>query len=235
MGQGIHVPSFVAGGLIPTSQRGSVRNGLVHIADLYATFAGLAGLAAIAPASGPAPSDSIDMWEYISKSGVTPPRMEIIHDHHMFSDASASCGDGCTCAGQSPFTMPGYAALGALRVGDLKLIVGVEKAAGWFGVFSPNTTNPNYCGKADPDHTCIACDKRPCLFNITNDPGEHMDLADDPSRAADIARLIKRFKQVEALHHPEVVAPNQTKSDWCSMVKNFDGFVGTPWWTMLGA
>jgi len=61
MGQGIHVPSFVAGGLIPTSQRGSVRNGLVHIADLYATFAGLAGLAAIAPASTAAQRASMSL------------------------------------------------------------------------------------------------------------------------------------------------------------------------------
>ena len=104
---GVRVPFFVTGGAVPSAQHGQVRRGLVHIADLYATFAGLAGLPAVAPAAGPAPSDSIDQWSYIVGAVKEAPRMEIIQDHHMFTNASATCGAECTCAGQVPFELPG--------------------------------------------------------------------------------------------------------------------------------
>ena len=104
---GVHVPFFVAGGAVPSAQHGQVRHGLVHVADLYATFAGLAGLPAIAPDAGPAPSDSIDQWSYIVGRERTAPRKEIIQDHHMFTNASATCGAGCTCEGQAPFELSG--------------------------------------------------------------------------------------------------------------------------------
>ena len=111
-----------------------------------------------------------------------------------------------------------------MRSGDLKLIVGPEPGAGWFGVFTPNTTQPNFCGK---EGGCVACAERPCLFNITADPGEHVDLHD--SRPADVARLMTRFKEIEKLYHPEVVAPDALPTKWCDMIATFDGFVGTPW------
>ena len=50
-------------------------------------------------------------------------RTELVIDHHMFTNASAVGG---LCAGQDPFSLPGVPALGALRQGDFKLIVGRE-------------------------------------------------------------------------------------------------------------
>ena len=47
-----------------------------------------------------------------------------MHDHHMFTNASAVIAGGGVCAGQVPFAVPGVAALGALRQNDWKLIVG---------------------------------------------------------------------------------------------------------------
>ena len=75
-----------------------------------------------------------------------------------------------TCI-QVPFVIPGVPALGALRQGDWKLIVGREDYASWYGMFSPNITahphgmGPNYTG---PVVTCLPA----CLFNIKQDPGE---------------------------------------------------------------
>jgi len=48
---GIRVAAFISGGLIPSPLRGTVNNGMIHIADWYATFAGLAPLALEQPAS----------------------------------------------------------------------------------------------------------------------------------------------------------------------------------------
>jgi arylsulfatase A-like enzyme len=41
---GINVAAFVSGGLLPTAVRGTTNNGIVHIADWYATLAGLYGV-----------------------------------------------------------------------------------------------------------------------------------------------------------------------------------------------
>jgi arylsulfatase I/J len=74
---GIRVAAFVSGGLIPSQLRGTVNNGIIHIADWYATFAGLAGVDPtdhLAAASGLPPIDSIDMWPFLSGTVKESPR-----------------------------------------------------------------------------------------------------------------------------------------------------------------
>jgi arylsulfatase B len=213
---GIRVPTFVAGGVLPASMAGKHLDGLVSVADWWATFAGLAGLAPTAPAAGPAAPQSIDQWPYLSGVATAPPRTELVHDHHMFTNASALNG---TCAGQKPFSLPGYSALGALRQGDWKLLVGVEFQASWYGKFTPNIT-----GKVPADYEQVeACRDAPCLFNVRLDPTEHSDVAGaNPDR---VAQMVARFKELEAAYHPPLFPPAPQEDRFCAAVSQHGGFV----------
>ena len=99
------------------------------MADWYATFAFVgtgrpnAHLEAgdAADASGLPPPDGVNLWGYINGDTKQEPRDEIVLDHHMFTEESAMNG---TCEGQMPFSVPGVPALGALRQGKWKMIVG---------------------------------------------------------------------------------------------------------------
>jgi arylsulfatase B len=77
---GIRANSFVSGGYLPESVRGTKLDGLMHIADYYATFAALAGVDPTdhtAAAAGLPPIDSLNMWPLISGQNLTSPRTEI--------------------------------------------------------------------------------------------------------------------------------------------------------------
>jgi hypothetical protein len=61
---GVRVASFASGGLIPASKRGTISNGLVAVADVYATLCGLAGVDPTdkaAEAAGLPPIDGLDI------------------------------------------------------------------------------------------------------------------------------------------------------------------------------
>ena len=133
---GIRTSTFVAGGVLGPKNRGGTLHGLVHVTDWYAVFAALAtgnptahldaapAVASVDNAGATLPgTDAVNVWPYINGDQPVSPRAEIVHDHHMFRNASAAGG---VCAGQKPFVVPGLPALGALRQGDWKLIVGVE-------------------------------------------------------------------------------------------------------------
>merc|ERR1712228_1028104 len=64
-------------GYIPVRFRGTSNDGMVHIADWYATLCGLAGVDPTdrwAAASGLPPIDSLDVWPMLSGSNLTSPR-----------------------------------------------------------------------------------------------------------------------------------------------------------------
>jgi len=97
----MRVLSFISGGYLPATVQGTRTSAVVHIADWYATFCGLAGKgtcpyllslrvhAALLPtapgvdptdelaaASGLPPIDSLDLWPLISGVTLTSPRWE---------------------------------------------------------------------------------------------------------------------------------------------------------------
>lgn len=77
---GILSNSFVSGGYLPAAVRGTKLNGMMHIADWYATFAALAGVDPTdkkAAAAGLPPIDSLNLWPVISGQNETSPRVEI--------------------------------------------------------------------------------------------------------------------------------------------------------------
>lgn len=78
---GVRVVAFASGGALPGKARGTRWGGLMHIADLYATFgnSALAGYDAADPraaAAGLPPPDSIDMWPFLAGDAESP-RLEV--------------------------------------------------------------------------------------------------------------------------------------------------------------
>eukprot|EP00462_Mataza_sp_D1_P000197 CAMPEP_0175090726 /NCGR_PEP_ID=MMETSP0086_2-20121207/1510_1 /TAXON_ID=136419 /ORGANISM="Unknown Unknown, Strain D1" /LENGTH=479 /DNA_ID=CAMNT_0016363395 /DNA_START=121 /DNA_END=1557 /DNA_ORIENTATION=- len=167
---GVRVPTFVTGGRVPSAMRGKELDGLVSVADWIATFSELAGLGPNAPPEGPAVSDSISMVDYLMGRRQDSPRTVLIHDHRMFTNASRN-HDGDLCNGQHIFEKAGYDSLGAIRVDNFKLIIGDEIGASWYGEFSPNSTVPK------PDMSPVDCVDAPCLYDLSQDPAEHVNIA----------------------------------------------------------
>jgi len=193
---GVRVPAILNGGWLPSARRGVELRGLAHVSDWYSTFASLAG-ADDADPGGPAPLDSLDLSQWLSGQATTSPRQLIVHDHHA----------------------PSKSTTGAIRYGDMKLIVGEESQATWFGQFSPNET---YNGS---DFGTAACGDRPCLFNISADPTEHVDLADShPEVAGD---MLQRFQALSSEYHPK--GPDGSDRDgYCCAAARNGGFM-VPW------
>lgn len=161
---GVRTPAFVNGGLLDDSlvgqsstahdatlcegpffilQRGRNLSGLVHICDLYSTFAATAG---VDPFDGDwAPVDGVDQSAYIIHgTAQASPRTRIVHQHDMYSGA----------------------AVGAIRDGDWKLIVNEEGWADWYGGSSSGHFTPPEHGNTTNVHQCSVA--APCLFNIAN-------------------------------------------------------------------
>eukprot|EP00939_MAST-03C_sp_MAST-3C-sp1_P005139 g5139.t1 len=214
---GTRVPGFVTGGFVEANDmRGRTLDGLIHVSDWYATFSEIGGLGPTIPRNGPGAADSISMLSYLRGTTSSSPRSRLVHDHHMFTNASAVEG----CIGQDPFSMPGYDALGAIRDGDYKLVVGIEHFASWYGDFSPNSSD------VKPDFSAVACAHRPCLFDVKSDPGEHLDLADELPDV--VGRLWGLFNETNGAYHPPSVPPPQDRKGFCDMVSQSGGWIA-PW------
>ena len=215
---GVRVPALVNGGFLPAAQRGKTTAGVSHIVDLYATFAGLAGVPAADP-FGPEPLiDSLDLWPWWSGATRTSPRDEggvvTVLDHSMYR-ANATTG--------------------AIRRGKYKLLVGGsfssgvspqlgEWAASWYGTFSPNAS---FSGTA----TYACPPSAPCLFDVVADPTEHVDLSAALPNVT--ASMLAAFRQLDSTYHPPVNNPPEEKSAMCAAARAAAGpgeklFI-TPW------
>ena len=154
-----------------------------------------------------------------------------ISDLNLRPGSNASIAYSSTPAPPLPPPPPKMEATGAIRVGDFKLLVGPPRMATWFGMFSPNATfNGTSAGTT-------ACADRPCLFNIAQDPNEHVDLADtDPTKAAE---LLKTFYSYNNDFHPGE-PPGSDHDGYCAAAAAHKGFM-VPWRTapspgmMMGA
>jgi arylsulfatase B len=207
---GFRCPAIVSGGALPAARRGTTTagTGFMHIVDLYATFLSLAGVSDPSDPGGPAPVESMNVWPWLSGAAPTSPRTSIALDHSMYAVGTQGVW-------------------GALRVGDLKLLVGArggEPQASWYGEFSPNASVPNpsldyyACGNDSPTGGCV--------FNISADPTEHVDLA--PTRPDLLAPLLAAFRALNASYHPPVDNPPDDKAGLCAAALAAGGIV-TPW------
>ena len=76
---------------------------------------------------------------------------------------------------------------GALIVGDLKYIEGLQGPDWWYGPHSPNCTS-------DTGTHPFNCEAG-CLFDLSTDWTEHINLK--TTRAADFARMKSRFQELK--------------------------------------
>lgn len=125
---GTRTPALVAGGVLAPKMAGKTLDGIVAVWDWFATFAFLAGVDPKEPQSpSPTPVDSINMWGYFSGDVAESPRKELVYDHLMFSGEHS----GCTFNGLVQVGPCNGA--GAIRMGDLKLMLGTFGYAGLYG------------------------------------------------------------------------------------------------------
>jgi hypothetical protein len=129
---------------------------------------------------------------------------------------------------------------GAYIKGDLKLLVGAPprpdnpwagsevSQASWFGgaplFFSPNASMP-----APPLNQTACWNTVPpygCLFNLTADPTEHVDIAADSP--ALLAEMMADFVALNASFHPPYEVPASELASLCAVALENDN-VAAPW------
>ena len=190
---GIRVVAFASGGFLPKSRYGMVLNGMMHNCDWYPTLAKLAGAS---PDDPPAPGvtgvpgiDGYDMWPYIVGKTSVSPRSQVLIS----------------------------AISGTIIEGDMKLILGKQRASLWTAPVYPNASGPAQGAPFD-------CAKG-CLFNVTSDPSEYNDLA--LIRPDEVERLTTLFETT--VNATEYNSPPQTPQDPAACrrtVAELDGYLG---------
>eukprot|EP01065_Artemidia_motanka_P038521 TRINITY_DN47370_c0_g1_i1.p1 TRINITY_DN47370_c0_g1~~TRINITY_DN47370_c0_g1_i1.p1 ORF type:complete len:551 (+),score=139.19 TRINITY_DN47370_c0_g1_i1:50-1654(+) len=203
---GVRTPTIVSGPYLPAAARGRKLAGLAHICDWYATLVtGIAG-ADSSDTAGAAPSDSLNLWPWITGAAEESPRTEVVHDHSHFPHPGVPCN----------YTW------GALRMGRWKMFVTPnESHATWYGEFAPNVSAPA------PDVPGMGCPiERPCLFDVDADPTEHDDVAKQNPDV--VSNMLERWHSLENEYHPPTSPDPRDKVDYCAGVRSWRGFLG-PW------
>ena len=209
---GIRANAFASGGFIPPALRGSVNDGLLAIADLYTTFASLAGVDATdarAAAAGLPPVDGLDVSGLFTGANSSSPRLEL-----PVGVAYSADGDDDPPAG------PTYVQA-LIRADGIKLILG-QVGGGFFqGPDFPNasgwpTVPPADCGN-------LTLGTGGCLFNVRSDPHELADVAGAfPAVAAEMRSRIAELQR-------SVYSPDRGGDDpaaCAAAVSRWGGFVG---------
>ncbi|KAL3933653.1 MAG: hypothetical protein SGPRY_000195 [Prymnesium sp.] len=157
---GIRVSAFVSGGFLPPAVRGTRLDGMMHIADWYATLCALAHVDPtdkLAASSHLPPIDSLNMWPMLSGENLTSPRTSILISRQL------------------------------LLHDQWKYVRGNAKMRGaaWGGPFYPNAST-----ECDPiDAHSIQCPARGCLFDVVSDLEETREVSTDYPDVVDHLRL----------------------------------------------
>ena len=184
---GVRVNAFVAGGVLPAAMRGTTLHEYVTVWDWYSTYAAIAGVDPtdhVAAAAGLPPIDSVNQWPLLSGANATAPRRSIV-----LGDTSAlePGADGDTL-------------VGGLIDGDLKLLVGAADRVHTIGQYVQTGPSwPNETSHLVPTlhvKTCGRELRHGCLFNITADPEEQVNLASAMPDAW--AAMLKRVDEEQA-------------------------------------
>lgn len=214
---GIRVASFVSGGFLPASARGTKVTSLIAAWDWYATFAGLAGADATdkkAEKAGLPGHDSIDQWPLLSGTAKQPPRRRLEIGSNEDGDKGRRTG---------------ATKVGGLLVPPYKLVLGdgpgdTINIAGWTGLQSPNSTVPH------PDFKGMVqeCGRTPetgCLFDVFADPTEQTNLAKEKSEI--FKQMLSEIGEIGA----SLYSPYRGEEDTAACNKalgDYNGFWG-PW------
>lgn len=213
---GIRVNAFVSGGLVPESVRGTKQTGLMAAWDWFATIAGLAGVQDITDRRGEAaglpPVDSLDMWPLLSGQAAESPRTEL------------AIGDPAVPASDPSFRIGAATLVGALIQGKYKIIVGQLESSGWTGPMYPNVS---FSGNPATDwlHTCGNTSDTGCLYDIFQDPNEHVNIAQQEPEV--FARMLARVDELQK----SVFSPDRGSVDFqaCKVANSQHGGFWGPW------
>jgi arylsulfatase A-like enzyme len=202
---GVRVPAFIAGGLVPKSLHGSKRSGHMHIADWWATFAGLAGYDPSDDKEGLPPVDSIDMWKYLMGEEHNSPRREVPlcsgqsnylakGGGYVAKGGGATLRRGRVSSLAAPAPAPDMdegsgRAPAALIIDEFKLVRFQQGYCFHTGPLYPNTSTTHL-----NEEKCD-CGRHGCLYNVYHDPGERYDLAHKLPKEA--ARLRARAEEID--------------------------------------
>jgi len=163
---GIRSTAFVSGGYLPVSRRGDIELGLIHIADWYATFCALAGV------------DAADTSA--EEHGL--PAVDALDMWPLISGETDA----------SPRTLLPISD-SVLIEGDYKLALTGEAWGVWQGIYFPNSSTPEQDVLEASVLHCTS--RRPCLFNVAEDPGEHVDISgDEPHRVTAMTQTLKSLR-----------------------------------------
>lgn len=181
---GIRVNAFVHSALIPMERRGSWYDGLFHVSDWLPTI--VAGALRM-NSSSPLPSDldGVDQWRALLGQ-TDQPRSEILHNIDLWQVAHGSDSN------LTELYMP----IQAIRVKDLKLVMGQDASAyfrPWTASCGGNCSNSSFQATDDCSYYNAS---QVYLYNITADPTEKTNLA--TLREHDVERLAKRLAEFNA-------------------------------------
>jgi arylsulfatase B len=202
---GVRVNTLVSGGFLPAARAGTTTEALMGIEDWYTTVCNLAGIDPAdkeGEAAGLPPVDGIDLWPFISGANSTPPRTEVW---------LGSNGPGNADNSKDPIVQA------LIRADGYKVIWGLVIEDAWTGPLYPNATT-QWCDTCPLD--CGTIDAPKCLFNVFDDPTEHVNLA--ASHPAIVASMSARLKELTKT----VFAPDRGVPDTKAACKaGADGWV----------
>lgn len=157
---GIKVPTFVSGGFLDKSLRGTYHNDIFHIADWYATLAHIV---------------NVDPYDYEAEKYKLPPIDSINLYDSLFNKTVIKNINKYKNITNKRNEILIYKQ--GIIIGDLKLLTGVQHGATWSGKFYPNVTT-TLSTKKQVFYANTNCFPA-CLFNVTDDPTEHKDISGD--------------------------------------------------------
>ena len=205
---GVRVIAFSAGGLVHPDARGTTTNELIHVCDMWVTFSYLAQIANaelgdVAAGDAVPPVDGVNVAAALMTLGGASTRTEVAVD------------------------------LGAYIKGDLKLVANGGQDPGkdyWTNAYFPAySSNGSKVGVLKPTASQLCSVKAPCLFNVSADVREMVNIAAANPGAVETlqARMnilaSSQFQTGDDGYHP-VNATNCTTSS--AFIAAHRGFIG---------
>ncbi|XP_077994621.1 arylsulfatase I-like [Glandiceps talaboti] len=202
---GVRGDGFVHSPLLEVPGRKSMD--LIHVCDWLPTVYHLAGGNS---SSLPGNLDGYNLWPTLSR-GEPSPRKEILHNIDPNEGTAA------------------------LRVDEFKLIIGEAYSGHWSGWYKPEEFTAEANKTVDPKAAVVNCgvkpanastnckpQKKPCLYNIIDDPCEFYNLADQYPVIVDM--MVDRIAEYNATAVTPQNTPEDPKSD-----PKFHGYAWVPW------
>jgi arylsulfatase I/J len=196
---GIRANSFLSGGVVPETLRGTKSEMLTTGWDIYATVCELAG---VDKTDGRAAAAGLPAVDSISQVGLLAGNTTAARSTVVIGGTCYECSD--EQGTRSNATVHGIISDEREASGKLwKLLIGQLDMDGWTGPLFPNMTGEPVAGNYD----CGLPPDGGCLFDLESDPTEHVDVASANPSVRD--RLIDMLLSA----NKTIYSPNRGKSN----------------------